>query len=82
MAKWLNQTYQKEYHDRATMIVKIVDNFRKSYLQVVIYTLLGTLPDDLLKVLYGKFYEWLPLADNVKFSNVLKFLDMRLYDDK
>lgn len=82
MAKCLNEMYQKDYHDRFTFILFITDSFRKSYCQVAIMSLLGTLQNELLKVLYEKFHEWLPFTDNEKFSHILKFLDERLYEKR
>lgn len=78
MSKCLNAMYQKDYHNRATMMMRIADSFRMSYCQIAVLSLLGTLTNELLKVVYGKFDDWLPLTDDEKFSRLIIFLDERL----
>lgn len=78
MSKYLNDMYQRDYHNRAIMIMKIADCFRRSYCQIAVLSLLGTLTDDLLRIVCVKFYEWLPLTDDEKFSRLIIFLDERL----
>lgn len=78
MAKCLTAMYQKDYHNREAMIIHIAENFRMSYCQIAVMSLLGTLTNELLKVVYDKFYEWIPQTDDVKFCNLIKFLNERL----
>lgn len=82
MSKCLNVMYQNDYHNRNTIIINIAECFRNSYCQMAIMSLLGTLPNELLKILYEKFHEWIPVPDDVKFSRIIKFLDERLYDKR
>ena len=70
MAKCLVSMYQKQYHDRITIIYNIAENFRMSYCRIAVISLLGTIEIELLKVLHSKFYEWLPYPDEMKFSSM------------
>lgn len=81
MVKCLTAMYQKDYHNREVIIIKIVEQFRRSYCQVAVMSLLGTLTTELLKVVYDESFKWTPLTDDVKFSNLIKFLDERLFNE-
>lgn len=80
MTNRLKEMYHKDYHNRQTMIYKIASEFRRSYCQLAAIALLGTLNNELLKVVYEKSYEWLPCTDDKKFSVMIKFLNERLED--
>lgn len=78
MAKVLTNMYKDNYRNRCFMVSKIIDYFRYDFIRIGVLGILTTLPDDLLKVINSKMYEWLGYDDIGKLNMIFKFINERV----